>query len=296
MVTRFQINRSQQRLNSFTLIELLVVIAIIAILAAMLLPALGTARDRAKLAGCQSQEHQLYMATTMYCDDNNRIFPNGDEGAGWGPGATASGYYYKYDQWGTSIYDGDPSRHVWRGLTVLWGLKYVANPLTLVDPGWQNDQDSQCISYNGKIDFSAWYPTSGWNPSALQARTWSYGTYVIYTQCGRTPNWSVGQAGIGGDGSGASRRLGDPVSWNGQEVNKAVLMCRMGKPSWPNVGSHRKQVMNVAFDDGRVVIVNGIQKHLQDLSNSNNNWGNEQYYISSVTASWWRWATVQGWQ
>ena len=86
--------RRRARRRGFTLIELLVVIAIIGILAGLLLPVLGRARDKGKTAKCQSNLRQLGMAAMMY-DEDHQVYP-----IGWPPadGLTGSSFPIWYRQ------------------------------------------------------------------------------------------------------------------------------------------------------------------------------------------------------
>ena len=87
----------------FTLIELLVVVAIIAILAAMLLPALSHAREKARRIACLSNQRQLGFLLALYASDFDSAVP-----LGWA----------SHKQYNVSVWDHNLSRYI------LWGALY----------------------------------------------------------------------------------------------------------------------------------------------------------------------------
>jgi prepilin-type N-terminal cleavage/methylation domain-containing protein len=160
--------RSPTRIRSsrgFTLIELLVVIAIIAILAALLLPALAKAKERAKRTQCINNIKQLYLGCTMYAGDNDDFFPT------WGGNPAPYNARTKNNVWLPSyvrwiVFGGTVGRQVPKSNSALNALGgNFENLGYLFSAGYVGDgKIFFCPSYPDTSQLGAYYYSSGANP------------------------------------------------------------------------------------------------------------------------------------
>ena len=141
-----------QRRAAFTLIELLVVIAIIAILAALLLPALARARSKGQRTYCLNNLHQIGLFMQLYTDDNNDTFP-------------------AHRNQGLDTADGGPSLTNWWGAVI---VRYGGSSSNLfydpaisgkrLDDGttWQWNFDCHLVGYGYNGFFLGHHPYGAW--------------------------------------------------------------------------------------------------------------------------------------
>lgn len=142
------------RLKAFTLIELLVVIAIIAILAALLLPALAKSKLQATSTTCRTNLKQLLVSTQMYATDNSDRLP--------------------YPNWGSTTYQG--------AYVPGWLYQPVGGnppPLNYTSPNVPY-QNGLLWNYMQKTSKSYWCPLDYTNLATFKSRTEQLSTYVMH--------------------------------------------------------------------------------------------------------------------